>query len=71
MSDHAAEISEQDRRAIAEYIAGSSLDVLAETRPVPACDSEHDFDYSRTPISSGWGVNPANSRFQTAEAAGT
>ena len=70
MSEQAAPISAEDRRAIAEYIAGTSLDDLAEARQVPACDAEHGFDVSKTPISSGWGVDPGNSRFQTAESAG-
>ena len=68
MAEQAAQISGENRRAIAEYIAGTSLDDLAETRQVPACDAEHGFDVSKTPISGGWGVDPGNSRFQTAEA---
>jgi polyvinyl alcohol dehydrogenase (cytochrome) len=70
MSEQAAALSEKDRRAVAEYIAGQSLDELVEARQAPACDADHGFDASKTPISTGWGVNPENTRFQTAESAG-
>ena len=70
MSEQAAPVSAEDRRAIAEYIAGTSLDDLAASSPVPSCDADHGFDVSKTPISSGWGIDPGNSRFQTQQAAG-
>ena len=70
MSKQAATISAQDRRAIAEYIAGHSLDdVVAASQP-PACDSEHGFDPSVTPVSSGWGVDAKNTRFQPQRSGG-
>jgi polyvinyl alcohol dehydrogenase (cytochrome) len=70
MSEQAAQISPEDRRAIAEYIAGASLDDLAEAKRVPDCDAEHGFDASQTPVSTGWGVDPGNSRFRSMKAAG-
>jgi len=70
MSEQATQLSAEDRRAVAEYISGQSLDDLLETRQVPACDAEHGFDYSKPPISTGWGVDPGNSRFQTLATAG-
>jgi polyvinyl alcohol dehydrogenase (cytochrome) len=70
MSEQAAQISPEDRRAIAEYIAGTSLDDMAEAKRVPDCDAEHGFDVSQTPVSTGWGVDPGNSRFRSMKAAG-
>lgn len=70
MSEQAANISAQDRRAIAEYIAGYSLDDVVEASQPPACDSEHGFDPTITPVSSGWGVDPKNTRFQPEQSGG-
>ncbi|MCH7507033.1 MAG: PQQ-binding-like beta-propeller repeat protein [Proteobacteria bacterium] len=70
MSKQAANISAQDRRAIAEYIAGHSLDDVVEASQPPACDSEHGFDPSVTPVSSGWGVDAKNTRFQPQRSGG-
>ncbi|MEE8338921.1 MAG: PQQ-binding-like beta-propeller repeat protein [Xanthomonadales bacterium] len=70
MSEQAANISAQDRRAIAEYIAGHSLDDVVEASQPPACDAEHGFDPSVTPVSSGWGVDSKNTRFQPEQSGG-
>ena len=70
MSSQAANISAQDRRAIAEYIAGYSLDDEVEASKPPACDAEHGFDPSITPVSSGWGVDSKNTRFQPEQSGG-
>ena len=70
MSQQAANISAQDRRAIAEYIAGHSLDDVVEASQPPACDSEHGFDPSAIPVSSGWGVDAKNTRFQPQQSGG-
>lgn len=70
MSQQAANLSAQDRRAIAEYIAGHSLDDVVEAGQPPACDSEHGFDPSVTPVSSGWGVDAKNTRFQPQQSGG-
>jgi len=70
MSEQAANISEADRRAIAEYLSGQSLDQLVEARQAPECDAEHGFDASQTPIATGWGVDPENTRFQPVQSGG-
>ena len=36
----------------------------------PLCDVDHGFDAGSTPVSLGWGVDHANSRFQPAETGG-
>ncbi len=70
MAEQALNIDEDGRRAIAEYVSGQSLDDLAEVRQPPTCDASHGFDSSLAPISSGWGVNPENTRFQPLETGG-
>jgi len=64
MSEQAAGISPEDRRAIAEFVSGQNMDELAAVRQPPDCDAEHGFDPTITPIATGWGVNPQNTRFQ-------
>jgi polyvinyl alcohol dehydrogenase (cytochrome) len=67
MSEQAAALSAADRRAIAEYLTGQDMDQLAEVKKPPACDEAHGFDPAITPIATGWGVDPGNTRFQPAE----
>jgi len=64
MSVQAADISAKDRRAIAEFVSGQNMDELAPVRQPPDCDAEHGFDPAITPIATGWGVDPGNTRFQ-------
>ena len=64
MSEQAANISAEDRRAIAEFVSGQNMDELAPVRQPPGCDAEHGFDPAITPIATGWGVNLENTRFQ-------
>ena len=70
MSVQAANISADDRRAIAEYIAGHSLDDVVEASQPPACDADHGFDPSVIPVSRGWGVDIKNTRFQPGQSGG-
>jgi len=55
MEEYAAKIEPKQRRAIAEYIAGRSLIEGGTPKTPPACDDEHGFDASQTPVSLGWG----------------
>ena len=64
MSEQAANIGAEDRRAIAEFVSGQNMDDLAEIEQPPACDAEHSFDHTIIPVATGWGVNPENTRFQ-------
>jgi polyvinyl alcohol dehydrogenase (cytochrome) len=70
MSEQAANLSAGDRRAVAEYIAGHSLDDVVEASQPPVCDADHGFDSSLTPVSSGWGVDLENTRFQPQQSGG-
>ena len=70
MEEYAVEIEPEQRQAIAEYVAGRSLAEGGVPKTPPACDDEHGFDASQTPVSLGWGNDRANSRYQPAEAGG-
>jgi polyvinyl alcohol dehydrogenase (cytochrome) len=70
MAEQAASLSDDERRAVAEYISGQSLESFVAAKEPPACDSEHGFDPSITPVSAGWGVDPENRRFHSAESGG-
>ena len=70
MKEQALTIDQDGRRAIAEYLTGESLDNIAEVRQPPTCDASHGFDPSQVPVSSGWGVDLENTRFQPLETGG-
>lgn len=70
MSEQASKLDEADRKAIAEFLTGQNPDTLPEEKQPPLCDAKHGFDPRNTPVSLGWGVDHANSRFQPAESAG-
>jgi polyvinyl alcohol dehydrogenase (cytochrome) len=63
MAEQAADIEPDGRRAIAEYLTGQSLDTMAASSQPPNCDDVHGFDATLTPVSTGWGVDLANTRF--------
>jgi polyvinyl alcohol dehydrogenase (cytochrome) len=70
MSEQAALIDAAGRVAIAEYVSGQKLSDATEPPAPPACDAEHGFDVTLTPVSTGWGVDPENTRFQPEESGG-
>ncbi len=70
MSEQAAKVDADGRVAIAEFLSGQKVGDLAEPPSPPACDAEHGFDVTQTPVSTGWGVDPSNTRFQPAESGG-
>jgi polyvinyl alcohol dehydrogenase (cytochrome) len=61
-----------ERRAIAEYLTGRSLDQPLVTTPPPSamCRASATFDPAAGPRWDGWGRNTSNTRFQDAGAAG-
>ncbi len=73
MRSAAASLSDQDKRLIAEWVAGRKIDTdlvgAAEKMP-NACASHPAVRESNAPAWNGWGVDYRNSRFQTAAAAG-
>jgi polyvinyl alcohol dehydrogenase (cytochrome) len=65
MKSQAAGIDIAGRSAIAEFLSRRLLsDMEAQALP-PQCDKTHGFDSNLAPVSRGWGVDLANSRFQT------
>jgi len=63
-------LSMDQRRELAEYLGGSSLD-SAGARPVVMCTAESTkMDLERPPKSSDWGLTPQNTRFSPAEISG-
>lgn len=71
MRTQAAGLTPAERRAVAEYLTGHSLDeVIARPTP-PACSGpRREFDLTRPPAKAGWGVTRENQRFIPAEVAG-
>ena len=73
MRSAAAALSDQDKRLIAEWVAGRKIDTdlvgAAEKMP-NACASHPAVRESNAPAWNGWGVDYRNSRFQPAAAAG-
>jgi polyvinyl alcohol dehydrogenase (cytochrome) len=71
MRMQAAKLSPAERRAVAEYLSGHSLDEAVAGATAPACEGpDAEFDLSRPPAKAGWGVSRENQRFITAEVAG-
>ncbi len=73
MRTAAAAVSDQDKRLIAEWVAGRKLDtdlVGAAEKMSNVCASHAPVRESNTPAWNGWGVDYRNSRFQSGAAAG-
>ncbi len=69
MAEQANTLSGPQQRAVAEYIAGRSLDAEIVERPPPVCENKS-LDLSQPPLQKGWGVDYKNSRFQPAATGG-
>jgi len=72
MNEQAANLTKEEREAIAEFLTGKKLSDLSAARLPPACkDTDRPgFDASKQASSLGWGVDRANSRFHAAEQGG-
>ena len=73
MRNAAATVSDQDRRLIAEWVAGRKLDtdlVGAAAKMPNACAGHPQVRESNAPAWNGWGVDYRISRFQPGAAAG-
>jgi polyvinyl alcohol dehydrogenase (cytochrome) len=73
MRSNAAALSDQDKRLIAEWVAGRKLDsdlAGAPEKMTIVCASHPPVRESNTPAWNGWGVDYRNSRFQPGAAAG-
>ena len=69
MAEQANSLSAAQKRAVAEHIAGRSLDAEVIELPPPVCENKS-LDLSQPPLQKGWGVDYRNSRFQPAATGG-
>lgn len=69
MATQAKALSGAEKKNVAEYIAGRSLESVKVDFPPPAC-SQKDLAMQNTPAQSGWGVEPAGTRFQNKASGG-
>src|SRR5687768_16606366 len=62
MRTQAQSLTDEDRRAVAEYLAGRALSAASQLEP-PKCSADAArFDYEETPINSEWGMDAFNTR---------
>lgn len=69
MDVQAAELDATQKAAVAEYLAGRTLDSVVVSNAPPVCDST-DIDMAQPPAQLGWGIDANNSRFQPAATGG-
>lgn len=69
MAEQASALSHSQRKAVAETIAGRSLDTVVVRLQPPMC-AMGSLDLSQPPLQKGWGVDYRNTRFQPAESGG-
>ena len=69
MAAQAAALNDQQKTAVAEYLAGRSLASQAIAYPPPTCEVT-DLDPDLPPRQRTWGIDFANSRFQPAVSGG-
>ena len=71
MQMQAASLSRTERRAVAEFLAGQTLDqALARTETAPCSGTAKEFDRGTNLKKVGWGFNRENHRFIPADVAG-
>src|SRR5579862_5190715 len=73
MATQAANLSDEQKRRLAEYMGGRPLGsaALADASQMPnKCAAAPLSDPAKGPAWNGWGVNAQNTRFQSAEGAG-
>ncbi len=64
MRSQAAALEPDERLAVAEFVTRRRLASEVQAGLPPRCDATRMFDPSMPPVSRGWGVDLANSRFQ-------
>jgi polyvinyl alcohol dehydrogenase (cytochrome) len=69
MAVQATGLTTQQKRDVAEYVAGRSLETAAAPAAAPRCD-RMDLDMNRPPGQRGWGIGLDNGRFQPAATGG-
>ena len=69
MAEQSSALTAPQKRAVAEHIAGRSLDAEIVEMPPPVCEDKS-LDLSQARLQTGWGVDYRNSRFQPAASGG-
>jgi polyvinyl alcohol dehydrogenase (cytochrome) len=69
MAQQAIGMTAQQKREVAEYLAGRTLESAAAAALPPRC-ANTDLDMDRPPSQLGWGVDRHNTRFQPAASGG-
>ncbi|MDH3511131.1 MAG: PQQ-binding-like beta-propeller repeat protein [Gammaproteobacteria bacterium] len=69
MATQAAALSDEQKKHVAEYLSGKSLESQVIEKPPPTCDSI-EIDLNQPPRQLAWGVDLSNSRFQPAATGG-
>ncbi len=69
MAVQAAKLSDNEKQAVSEYLAGSSLASTVTEYAPPACE-QTDIDMRQPPSQKGWGIDLSNRRFQAADSGG-
>jgi polyvinyl alcohol dehydrogenase (cytochrome) len=70
MRSQGATVSGPERRAIAEYLGGQSIAGDPTGASTGRCEGPSRFSLASGPAWNGWGATPANTRLQSAAAAG-
>lgn len=69
MQIQAAALSEEEKVAVAEFLAGRSVGSAAETAGPPRC-TDNRFDFAEPPVFAGWGFTPASTHMIPTATAG-
>ncbi|MEX2149570.1 MAG: PQQ-binding-like beta-propeller repeat protein [Steroidobacteraceae bacterium] len=71
MKMQARDLSATERRAVAEFLTGQSLEQASARDLAPRCAASRSaFDLAHRPTGVGWGMTPGNQRFIPASVAG-
>ncbi len=62
MQQQSAALDAEQRRAVAEHVAGKPLGASSASVAMCAADSAPAFDPKAPPFASGWGIDPGNTR---------
>ncbi|MFN3231906.1 MAG: PQQ-binding-like beta-propeller repeat protein [Alphaproteobacteria bacterium] len=70
MKQQASDLSEEQKRSLAEFLSGQKLGAVDDTTPVQWCDPLDDWFDTKAPRAfTGWGLAPGHTRFVDAETA--
>ncbi len=70
MQEQAAALSDDDKKAVAEYLTSRKLGSTAAAKPVMCSGTAAQFDRSQPPAFTGWGLDRANSHMIPTSVAG-